>query len=151
MSKESLTVTEEQLSLFKEHVQLQREELAEQAQKNRADEAIELRRIAADVEVHTKNLDHAAKVITAQSTDRAQIRTFWDKQLQRLCRMFAITFILISVICVIAIFQKQAELVFEAIKTVATHLMALIAGIGADRFWVHRKKTGISSVDQKPE
>jgi prophage tail gpP-like protein len=70
MADQGLTVNEEQLVLFKETMQLQRDELAEQAKRNRADEAIETRRITADVEVHTKNLEHAGKVLSAQATDR---------------------------------------------------------------------------------
>lgn len=67
MSDERLTVSEEQLALFKEHVELQRDELAEQSVRNRADEAIESRRLSAEVEMHQSNLAHAGKVLDAQA------------------------------------------------------------------------------------
>jgi hypothetical protein len=90
MPEERPTVTEEQLALFKEHVELQRDELAGQRERNRADEAIELRRISADVEMHKSNLAHAGKVLNAQVDDRQQVRIFWSNQLLRSCWIMGI-------------------------------------------------------------
>lgn len=151
MPDERPTVTEEQLALFKEHVELQRDELAEQRERNRADEAIELRRISAEVEMHKNNLAHAGKVLNAQVDDRQQIRTFWSSQLLRFCWFVGVFVLVLFTICTVAILRGEAEVVFDALKTLGTHFMALLAGVGADRVWIHRKKAGISPAgDEKP-
>lgn len=145
MADQGLTVNEEQLVLFKETMQLQRDELAEQAKRNRADEAIETRRIAADIEVHSKNLEHAGKVLTAQATDRDQIRSFWSVQIGRFCWIVAGIMLVACIICGYAIAKGQTAAVFDAVKTLGTHALALLGGVGADRLWIHRRKTGISN------
>ena len=145
MADEHLSVNEEQLALFKEHVELQREELSEQREKNRADEALETQRIKAEEGFHARNLEHADKVLVAQSTDREQIRTFWSENLKRAINVLILLIVVISIIAGISIFRGEADVVFESLKTVATHLLALLAGLGADRAWIHRKKAGISS------
>ena len=149
MADEHPTVNEEQLAVIRDHVQFQREELAEQREKNRAEEAIEMGRIKADGEIHAANLSHAGKVLDAQANDRQQIRTFWDNQLGRLCWLVITLVVIGAVICSIAIFRGETEIVFKAVETIATHAFALAAGIGADRIWVHRKKAGISSPDEQ--
>ncbi len=145
MTGQALTVNEEQLVLFKETMQLQRDELAEQAKRNRADEAIETRRIAADIEVHSKNIEHAGKVLTVQAADRDQIRSFWSVQIGRFCWIVAVGMLVTCVICGYAIANGETAAVFDAIKTLGTHLLALLGGAGVDRLWIHRRKTGISS------
>ena len=145
MADQGLTVNEEQMVLFKETMQLQRDELAEQAKRNRADEAIETRRITADVEVHSKNLEHAGKVLNAQAVDRDQIRTFWSRQIGRLCWILAVGMIVSCIVCGYAIAKGETAAVFDAVKTLGTHLLALLGGAGADRLWIHRRKTGISN------
>jgi hypothetical protein len=62
---EQPTVSEEQLVLFKEHLNLQREELAKRRERNKADESIELRRISAEQTIHDKNLKHSEFVVNA--------------------------------------------------------------------------------------
>lgn len=148
MAEERPTVNEEQLALFRDHVELQREELTEKRERNRADEAIETRRISAEVDMHKSNLGHAGKVLEAQVEDRQQIRSFWSDQLLRFCWMFGAVFVVLASICIVAIILGETVAVFDAIKTLGTHFMALLAGIGADRIWIHRKKAGISTSNE---
>lgn len=67
---EQPTVSEEQLVLFKEHLELQRDEFMERRERNRVDEAIELKRISAEQDIHGKNIRHAEAVLSAQLQDR---------------------------------------------------------------------------------
>ncbi len=53
--------------------------------------------------------------------------------------------ICLGFICSIAIFNGASESVFKMIGTVMTHFLSVGAGIGLDRVWINRKKTGISS------
>ncbi len=76
MPEDRHTVSDEQLALFRDHVDLQKQELAEQREKNRADEAIEMRRISAQQDIHSKDLEHAGRVIDAQLKDRQGVRSF---------------------------------------------------------------------------
>ena len=144
MPDQGSTIPEEQLVLFKEHLQLQLAELEEQAKRSRAEEAMETERIAADIQIHSKNIEHAGKVLTVQASDRAQIRDFWSKQIMRLVWIVLALLVAVAFIAVYAIQKGETAAVVDAFKTIATHVLALIGGIGADRMWINRKSTGIS-------
>lgn len=144
-----ITTNDEQLALFKEHVLLQREELAETANRNRADEQIELRRLTVDADAHEKNLAHAAKVLEAQAQDRHEVRNFWNGQLSKFTWIIGLIIVLTALTAFYGIYSGNSEEVFEMMKLVMTHAIALLAGVGVDRAWIHRKKTGISNSDSE--
>lgn len=149
MASNPPTVSDQQLALFKEHVALQRDELAEQREKNRADEAIEMRRISAEVETHEKNLEHAGKVLIAQGNDRRELRTFWTRQFQNMFYLIVLIVVLGTAITCFAIYKGQSKEVFDAIVMIASYLIAVLGGIGLDRAWIHRKKSGITPTDSQ--
>ena len=149
MADDHPTISDQQLALFKEHVSLQREELAEQRQKNRADEAIETRRITADLEVHEKNITHAGKVLEAQAQDRKEVRDFWSKQLQWVFIVLILLIFVSSLIAGYAIHKNQSKEVFDMITKIVSYAVTFLAGIGMDRAWINRKKPGLTSLDPK--
>ena len=146
---EQPTVSEEQLVLFKEHLDLQREELAERRERNKADESIELKRISVEQTIHDKNLKHSEFVVNAQLQDREGIRQFWSVQ----CRwifFFGLGLIFIlGLICCIAIYKGDSENVFKMLTAVLTYGFSFVAGIGADRIWINRKKEEITNNPQQ--
>ena len=146
---EQPTVSEEQLVLFKEHLDLQREELAERRESNRAEESIELKRISVEQAIHDKNLKHAEFVVNAQLQDREGIRQFWSVQCRWIFFFVYGLMFTIGLICCIAIYKGDSENVFKMLTAVLTYGLTFVAGIGADRIWTNRKKQEIVNNSQQ--
>ena len=131
--------------LFKDHISLQKEELAARIEQSRADEKIEVHRLTVDSDMHRANLSHAGKVLDAQALDRRETRDFWKSNLQCVFWLILAVMIILAGVMGIALFQGKASEVIGLIKDLGGYVVAVIAGAGLDRAWIHRRKTGISS------
>ncbi|MDX2081110.1 MAG: hypothetical protein SFU53_10025 [Terrimicrobiaceae bacterium] len=134
------TVSEEQLALFQQHVELQREQVHADRERSRAEEEIELKRLSTEAEMHTKNLAHAGQVLVAHAKDRSEVRAFWSGQLRWIFGIVILLIVLTASIAGFAIWQGQSEEVFGFLRSIFTHLLTLVAGFGIDRYLVSRKK-----------
>ena len=143
------SINEEQMVLFRDHIALQKEELAAKQEQSRADEKVEMQRLATEAEMHKLNLMHAGRVLDAQALDRRETRNFWDGSLRYGFYLIGSMVLCIAAVMVISLFLGAVTQVIDLIKTLGSYAVAILAGAGADRAWIHRKRSGISNTDEK--